>query len=328
MKKITALLLVLIFALALFAGCASNTAASSKAVKTGLAFVTLLDKSSSDGTADGVAQADSYIAAVTVGSDGKLVRCAVDLAQTKGSFNTSGQVVTPLDTKFQTKNEQGADKGMEALNKYLVGKTADQIKAVKVDGAGLPTDNALKSKVMFPITGYIDAVTKAIAGAQDLGAAAGDKLGVGVETNIAYSNNAGVENPANPGNKDGNVLIYATFAAATTDKDGRITSCLADGWQGAVSFDETGKIVSDLTAVPVTKNEKGNDFGLKAFSSIGKEWFEQTAALGLYAKGKTASEIAGIAVKDDTSPASEDMRATVTLKIGEFKKVLVKAAAQ
>jgi hypothetical protein len=106
-----------------------------------------------------------------------------------------------------------------------------------------------------------------------------------------------------------------------------ITSCLADGFQCGINFDASGKITSDLTSVPPTKNETGNAYGLKAGSSIGKEWYEQTAAFAEYVKGKTAAEVEGIAVNADTSPSSSDLRATVTLKIGEFKKAIAKAAA-
>jgi hypothetical protein len=341
MKKITALLLVLIFIIVLMAGCGAGAAGGkAKPVKTGMAFVTSLDKSKDAGAEDGIAQADSVIVAVTVGEDGKITGCVIDMMETKGSFNTAGEITTPLDTKFMTKNEQGADYGMKkasgigkewneqaaALAKYVVGKTAEEVKGIAVDATGHATGSDLKASVTISIAGFIDALDKAAKNAQDLGAMSTDQLGVGVETNILYSNLAGAENPANPGNTNGNIIIYATFAAATTDKNGKITSCLADGFQCAVSFDGTGKIVSDLAAVPVTKNETGNDYGLKAFSSISKEWFEQTAAIGQYVKGKTAEEVGGIAVKEDTSPESEDMRATVTLKIGEFKKVIVKAA--
>ena len=340
MKKITALLLVLIHIIVLAAGCGgSTTGGKAKPVKTGMAFVTSLDRSKDAGAEDVAAQADSVIAAVTVGEDGKITGCVIDMVETKGGFNAAGEITTPLDTKFMTKNEQGTGYSMKsasgigkewneqaaALAKYVVRKTAEEVKGLpSTDWRATGLD--LKASVTISIAGFIDAVVKAAESAQDLGATSADKLGVGVETNILYSNDAGVENPANPGSKNGNVLIYATFAAATTDKDGKITSCLADGWQCAVSFDETGMIVSDLTAVPPTKNETGEGYGLKAFSSISKEWYEQTAALCRYVKGKTAEEVGGIAVREDTSPESEDMRATVTLKIGEFKKVIVKAA--
>jgi hypothetical protein len=321
MKKIPALLMVLTLILALLAGCAANTAGGKpRPVKTGMAFVTTLDKSKDAGAENGVAQADSVIAAVTVDEAGKIVGCVIDMAETKGEFNQAGEIVTPLDTKFMTTKEQGNEKDMTALAAHFVGKTAEEAKGIIIAETSDGKDVTLKTSVTA-------AVSKAAQNARDLGAMSTDKLGVGVETNILYSNLAGAENPANPGSTNGNVIIYATFAAATTDKDGRITSCLADGFQCPISFDETGKLVSDLTAVPPTKNETGDAYGLKAFSSISKEWYEQTAALGTYVKGRTAKEVEGIAVREDTSPEAEDMRATVTLKIGEFKKVIVKAAA-
>ncbi len=329
MKRITALLLILMLILAL-AGCAANSSGGKvKPVRTGMAFVTSLAGSKDAGAEDGVAQADSVIAAVAVDEAGKIVGCVLDMIETKGNFNAAGQITTALDTKYQTMNEQDTkewNEQTEALLEYIIGKTADEVGSIAVDETGHATDEDLKASVTISIAGFINAIEKAAKDVQDLGAMSTDKIGVGIETNILYSNNTGTENPANPGSTNGSVIIYATFAAATTDKDGKITSCLADGFQCAVSFDAAGKIVSDLTAVPPTKNETGDDYGLKAFSSIGKEWFEQTAALGQYVKGKTAKDVEGIAVKEDTSPESSDMRATVTLKIGEFKKVIVKAA--
>lgn len=300
-------------------------------VRTGLAFVTNLDKSADAGDEDGFVQADSILVAVTVDSDGKLTGCVIDAVATKAFFDSSGHIVTPLNTVFPSKNEMGSEYGMkkassidkewneqaEALADYLIGKTAEEIKGISVTETGHAEAFDLKASVTISIGGYIDAVLKAMDNAKELGATSADKLGVGAETNIMYSANAGATN--------GSILVYSTFAAVTTDGEGKITSCIADGFQCSVNFDASGKIVSDLTAVPLTKNETGYDYGLKGFSSIDKEWFEQTEALAEYITGKTAAEIEGIAVRQDTSPASEDMRATVTLKIGEFKKAIIKA---
>lgn len=348
MKKLLALLLIAALTPVLFAGCKDASAKETSsptssitatteiepvAAKTGLAFVTTLGKSTDAGDDNGLAQADSIIAAVTIGNDGKITGCVIDAVETKAVFNSEGQIVTPLDTVFMTKNEMGSEYGMaqasgidkewneqvSALADYIIGKTADEIKGISVSETGHAQDADLSASVTISIGGFIEAVLKAADNAQDLGASSADKLGVGVETNIMYSANAGAMN--------GNALIYATYAAVTTDKDGKITSCIGDGFQCSISFDASGKIVSDLNAVPPTKNETGYDYGLKDFSSIGKEWFEQTQALAQYVVGKTAAEIESIAVRADTSPSSEDLRATVTLKIGEFKKVIAKAAA-
>ena len=93
------------------------------------------------------------IAAVTVGEDGKITGCVIDMVETKGGFNAAGEITTPLDTKFMTKNEQGTGYSMKsasgigkewneqaaALAKYVVGKTAEEVKGIAVDGTGRAT---------------------------------------------------------------------------------------------------------------------------------------------------------------------------------------------
>ncbi|NLL39427.1 MAG: hypothetical protein GX254_07580 [Clostridiales bacterium] len=344
MKKLLFLLPAVLY-LVLLTGCQAGNSpdvsssptvsaqvmAEARPVKTGLAFITSLDKSTSAGESDGFAQADSLIAAVTVDGDGRITSCVIDAVEIKAFFDSSGRIVTALDTDFPTKNEMGREYGMKEasaigkewneqaafLAEYLIGKTADEIKGISVSEKGYAEDTDLRASVTISMGGYIDAVLKAMENPRDLGATTADKIGVGVVTNIIYSNNAGAAN--------GSVLVYSTFVALTTNTEGRITSCIADGFQCNVNFNASGKIVSDLKAVPPTKNETGYDYGLKDFSSLGKEWFEQTEALAQHVTGKTAAEIESIAVREDTSPASEDMRATVTLKIGEFKKAIAKA---
>ena len=100
MKKIISILLLVLLVAALFAGCApktpspaptntapANTTPASQEpttgkVKTGLAIITSIASSKDAGEADGLAQADSLIAAVIVDANGKIVDCAIDAAQT------------------------------------------------------------------------------------------------------------------------------------------------------------------------------------------------------------------------------------------------------
>jgi hypothetical protein len=329
MKRLAFSLLIFLSIAAILSGCSRENSGSrqsgseAKHLKTGLAFVTSLDGSADAGQSDGFVQADSVIAAVTTDDAGKIVGCFLDLVRTKAFFDSSGRIATPLDTVFPTNIELGqkADasegdkewfKQAVALADYFTGKTADEIKSIPLDNTGCASDPDLKALVQFPIDDFISAAVKAAAGAKDLGASEGDRIGAGAQTNILYSGG-------------GNVLVYATFAAVTSDSENRITSSAADGFQCSVGLDRSGKIQSDLSAVPPTKNETGDAYGLKGSSSIGREWYEQTAALSEYVKGMTAAEIEGIALRADTSPSSSDLRATVTLKIGEFIDVFVKA---
>jgi hypothetical protein len=272
------------------------------------------------------------IVAVTVGADGKILDCVIDTAQSKANFDATGKILTPLDTEFKTKNELGAEYGMAkassigkdwfeqaaVLADYFVGKTVDEIKGMTLDAEGHATSTDLTASVTIKVNGYIDAVAKAVANAQDLGASSTDTISVGTVTNIAKSKDVS--------DKDGLIQFYSTYTAITTNASGVITSCIIDASQSNVNFDATGKITTDLTVAPQTKNELGDAYGMKKASTIGKEWNEQAAAFAAYVTGKTAAEVAGIAVSEGYA-ADADLKASVTVHITDFLAIIAKAAA-
>jgi hypothetical protein len=360
MKKTLALLLTIVLAAALLAGCGSNTAtttpsaapsaapASSAApsasasapasadaaapVKTGLAVITSVAKSTDAGDKDGLAEADSTIVAVTVGADGKIVSCVIDSAQTKVNFDKTGKLLTALGATFKTKNELGTEYGLgkasgigkewneqaAAFAQYVVGKTAEDVKGIAVDAEGKATGADLTSSVTIHVGDFISAVAQAVSTAKDYGAVSTDKLGIGTVTNIEKSTNAG--------DKDGLAQVYSTYTAVTSDASGKITSCIIDASQANVNFDKTGKITSDIKAPVPTKDELGDKYGLKKASSIGKEWNEQAAAFAQYVTGKTLDEVQGIAVNAGV-PSGADLTSSVTIHIADFQAIIAKAMA-
>ena len=106
------------------------------------------------------------------------------------------------------------------------------------------------------------------------------------------------------------------------------TTHLLMGIRIFLAFDATGTISTDLTAPVQSKNELGEDYGLKAYANSKHEWNEQAAAFAAYVTGKTAADVAGIAVNEKTAPTEADLAATVTISIGEFQALIAKAAAQ
>ena len=66
--------------------------------------------------------------------------------------------------------------------------------------------------------------------------------------------------------------------------------------------------------------------GMKGFSGIGKEWNEQAAAFAEYVTGKTAEEVAGIALTETTAPAEADLASSVTISVGGFMALIEKIA--
>ena len=142
--------------------------------------------------------------------------------------------------------------------------------------------------------------------------------GLSVMTNIAESKNATAD-------EAGEAKYDVTVVAVTVGEDGVIHSCAIDSIPASVAFDATGAITSDLTAEILTKNELGEAYGMKAYGGAKYEWNEQAAAFAQYATGKTAADIAGIAVSEGKA-TDTDLASTVTIAIGGFQAIIEKAA--
>lgn len=360
-KRIPALLLSILLLTGLLAGCGTTVVVSqegnqtpsgstpapeqttptgepvqssgSGSVKTGLAVIADLS-GSSDASAegDGVAQSDIILIAVTVDADGIIDGCVIDTVQATIGFDTTGKLTTDLSTTFPSKNELGDDYGMRkassigkewneqmaALAEYAVGKKVTELKGLAVDETGKAGDADLAASVTLYIGSFVDGIVAAADNAQDLGASSGDRLALVSTTNMSSSKDASAEG-------DGLAQAYSTFAAVTFSGD-TVTSCYIDAVQANVNFDATGKITTDLSATPRTKNELGDDYGMRKASSIGKEWNEQAAGFSAYVTGKTLSEIAGLAVDESGKATDADLAASITLSIGTFQALIEKAA--
>lgn len=302
------------------------------AVKTGLAVISSVEKSKDAGEKDGLAQTDSVIVAVTVDKDGKIVQTIIDTAQTKIEFSKEGKIIPDLNTVFKSKQELKEEYGMgkassiekewyeqaNALAEYVKGKTVEEVKAIAVDETGVTTEADLVSSVTIKINPYKEAIEKAVANAENLGADASDKLGLGVITTIAKSKDATAD-------AEGLAQAYSTYTVATFDADGKVTSSIIDASQANVKFDNTGKITTDLAVAPLTKVELGEDYGMKKASAIGKEWYEQADAFADYVVGKTVEEIKGIAVDESGHATEEDLVSSVTVGIVDLKTIFEKA---
>ena len=122
--------------------------------------------------------------------------------------------------------------------------------------------------------------------------AAGElKTGLAILTNISKSAAATAET-------NGKAEYDVTVVAVTVDEQGVIHSCVIDSIGATSEFTAAGAAAAVGVTEVKTKNELGFDYGMVAYnaSAIGKEWFEQAAALAAFAKGKTLEQVkAGIA---------------------------------
>lgn len=354
--KTTAKLLIMILLIgSLLAGCGSKPApapspgqttspsspkpspssqASPGSAKIGLSLTASMAKSTDANLSDdGIAQTDITVVAVLVDKEGKILSCTIDAVPAKIAFDETGKLVTPADTVFKTKNELGEKYGMKeasgikkewneqatAFAKYVEGMTVDEVKGIKVDEQNYPTAPDLKASVTISIGGFIKGLEKAVENAKDSGASESHKLSLGTVTTMAKSKSAESE-------KEGLAEVNATCTALTRDAGGTISGCVIDSVQSKISFTQEGKITSDLTENPKTKNELKEEYGMKKASGIGKEWYEQAEAFAGYVVGKTLAEIEGIAVDEQGYPISSDIKSSVTINISDFVQTITKAA--
>jgi hypothetical protein len=113
--------------------------------------------------------------------------------------------------------------------------------------------------------------------------------------------------------------------ALVTEREGVITSCIIDSLQGKVEFDATGTITSQLNLILPTKTDMGDSYGMVNYGGAKSEWYQQAAAFASYVTGKTAEEVAGIAVTETTKPADgSDLATSVTIAIGGFQALIAK----
>ncbi len=353
-KKLSLTALSLTLALGLLAGCGGKPTAvvgggseptptpeatpdvvapaDGTALKTGLSMVTSVSKSK-DAAADaeGQAQANIALVAVAVDDEGVIQSCVIDAIQSKINFTNAGAITTDLTAPVLSKNELGDDYGMRkassiskewneqvaALSEYAVGKTVADLKGIAVNENGAPTDADLSASMTLALADFVDGIEAAVNAAEHRGAMAGDKLALTTSTHTSKSKDATAD-------KEGLAQAYATVGVVTLNGE-TITSLYIDSVQANVNFNAQGIITTDTAATQPSKNELGDDYGMRGSSSIGKEWNEQAAAFCAYATGKTVGDITGLAVTEKGAPADADLAASVTVGIGSFQTLVEKA---
>lgn len=117
----------------------------------------------------------------------------------------------------------------------------------------------------------------------------------------------------------------STIIAVSLDRNNTILSCIIDSVQAKVGFDEDGNLITDVSVPVRSKNELGDEYGMRKASGIGKEWNEQMSYLASYVVGKTVEEVKEIAV-DPYSDEYTDLNSSVTVYYGSFLDGIIKAA--
>ena len=297
----------------------SASASQTAAWKTGLGVLTEASDNARTGKITTVA------AAVLLDGEGKLLDVTFDELEAALSADGSGVVSMPTD--LRTKRQKGADyplaevsslkKGWteqaDAFASYLKGMTAEQIAHLETDEAGKAKDADLLSHCTIAVEQYRRAVEKACTNADVLGAAKGDRVGLGIEVKNASSDVTATDD------KDVNAQLDVTIVALTADSDGRVTSAVGDMVEPALTVGSDGGVVAPDTIR--SKLEQGDDYGMRGASSLGKEWYEHSQGFCSYLKGKTAAQLAHL----PTDGSDADLAALCTIDVTDLEKAAEKA---
>ena len=331
MKRNLSIVLAIMLVISMLAGCGGKTEQPKEtALKLGMAVLPSVSGSAAaTAEAEGKADFDVTVVAVLVDDEGIIRDCIIDSVGTNVKFNANGEPVDFDAAKaIQTKNELGEAYGMkaagskyewneqaDALAKFAVEKNVEDLRNGAVNESGKAKDADLAAVATIYIGSYVNAIEKAVANAQHLGAKSGDQLKLGVINTMAA---------AAAGEKDGSIELTLDAAALTMNGE-TITSCYIDSLQAKVTFNAAGEITNDVTVAPQTKNELGEAYGLKAYAGSKYEWNEQAANYASYITNKTVADVAGIALAETTKPADgTDLAATVTIAIGGFQALIAK----
>jgi uncharacterized protein YuzE len=154
------------------------------------------------------------------------------------------------------------------------------------------------------------------------------KMGIGHITAIGKSKDLGTDAEGKevlPLGQVDTVIVAAAF-----DKDGKVVKVTIDNAQTKVEFNKDLTLKSDTNAEYKTKLELKDEYGMIKASSIKKEWYQQSEALGQWMIGKTAEEIKGMKTKkkDDAHPAVPDvaeLTSSVTVSVEDYLGALEEA---
>ncbi len=115
------------------------------------------------------------------------------------------------------------------------------------------------------------------------------------------------------------VEFSATFCAIITDEGGKIVACKIDELEAEPDTDD---IEDEIGTRIETKLMLGDKYGMKNYSPIKKEWYEQAEAFCNYCIGKTPEQVTASVGVDGKV---EDLKASCTVNASNFAQGVSKA---
>ncbi|MDD2956354.1 MAG: hypothetical protein PHD67_08575 [Oscillospiraceae bacterium] len=129
--------------------------------------------------------------------------------------------------------------------------------------------------------------------------------------------------------KNAKVQANVTMCAASFDANGKILSVTFDAVQPKMEITAEGK-APEASGEFDSKKEKKDEYGMRPASAIGKEWFEQAAALEEWMTGKNVNDVLNMKTKAANEehpcvPDEADLASTCTMDVEDFLAALQEA---
>ncbi|HZJ89370.1 MAG TPA: hypothetical protein VFD05_01625 [Bacilli bacterium] len=200
----------------------------------------------------------------------------------------------------------------ESFEKWTVGKTVAEVKAKVQEDHSL--EGGVDVGVSIHVNGFVDALEVAAANK------------VKVQGKVAALGVGGVNTISGTEPDDG---YDYTVAGAAFDKDKKVVAARIDTFQLLFDSENKEEAVMDETQVQIAdgvirgKQELKEEYGMKGLSSqigIGKEWYEQAAALADHLIGKTVNDALGAG---ETIANGADVGVSIT--VSHYRDALLRA---
>lgn len=341
MKKILSLLLSIAMLAMMFtlAGCGEK--ADDTKLKFGMGVYSTMDKTAgADGETQGAGEATVNVAAVLMDEQGKILKCVIDATDNTVNFTSDGKAVKAAE--FKTKYELGDNYGMkkygqdvngdgvvkewyeqvEAFIGLVEGKTYEEVKGL-VGSENKGNDDVINAGCTITIADFIYAIEKAVKNATDSGASKDDALNIGIVSTQAETKDASEE-------ANGSTGFDVSIVASAVGKDGKVTATASDVVSAEFTFDTKGATSADKCSL-VSKRDAGDKYGMASYGQdlngdgTVKEWYAQADEFNKAVVGKTADEIAALAL--DTGYGVDELQtAGCTINVADMVKAAVKSA--
>ena len=304
MKKILAFVMVLALVATMFVACGTKEAEYTLSIATDDGFGTV-SKS----------KVTNITLAIVFDEAGKIVAARFDsveasLKVTEGEIATSDRLTTKVEKgeEYTGMNAGSWEQQADAFEKFLVGKTADEVAAMTfvADGAdaGLVAGCTMKSsmpvfqKLVAKAAAYENKVAFKTAEAVTLGLAIDAKLSGSVE--------------------DG-AKVAADFAAVVIAGD-KVVASMLDSAEGSYTFayneeDEAYKVTASYSG---SKNEQGTAYDAYSPMASGT-WYVQAQNFANTTVGKTVAELEGV--------STDKIEGSCTIYVGGYKATIIRAAS-